>query len=176
MRQCWRMGKLEPEKRTPCSGGTLRPPWSTACQARKTTVGTPRCRQRTRGARVPDAPVVHPRGVIPRAVHELFNMLAAMRLDGVTQTTVLCSYLQIFNDQLYDLLEDGCARCVLASGHWGAALSTGRFALVIRQRAKAPAAHSRAGRQRRGERVGGGRCGVQVSGHGTQCRAAFPAM
>ena len=45
------------------------------------------------------------RGIIPRAVFELFAVLRDAAAEGTT-AVVSCSYLQIYNDKLYDLLAD----------------------------------------------------------------------
>ncbi len=49
------------------------------------------------------------RGIIPRAVFELFNVLKEAAAEG-TSAIVSCSYLQIYNDKLFDLLADRCCR------------------------------------------------------------------
>lgn len=50
-------------------------------------------------------------GVIPRAMHDLFVALEAQQSfatsDPGTKTTVYCSFVQIYNEQLYDMLRDG---------------------------------------------------------------------
>jgi len=48
--------------------------------------------------------VIH-RGIVPRAVCDLFEVLKEAAADG-TSAVVTCSYLQIYNDKLYDLLAD----------------------------------------------------------------------
>ena len=47
----------------------------------------------------------HRRGVIPRAVHDMFKVLNDAAADG-TNAVVSASYLQIYNDKLFDLLAD----------------------------------------------------------------------
>jgi hypothetical protein len=42
-------------------------------------------------------------GLIPRAAHRVFQLAAA---DSELQLTVTCSFLQIYNNQVYDLLRD----------------------------------------------------------------------
>lgn len=53
-------------------------------------------------------------GVIPRAVHDLFVAIQAQQRqqsssssDSRTKTTVYCSFVQIYNEQLFDMLRDG---------------------------------------------------------------------
>lgn len=45
------------------------------------------------------------RGIVPRAVCDLFDVLREASAEG-TSAVVSCSYLQIYNDKLYDLLAD----------------------------------------------------------------------
>lgn len=45
------------------------------------------------------------RGVIPRAVDDLFLLLADHAAEGTT-AIVHCAYMQIYNDKIYDLLQD----------------------------------------------------------------------
>ena len=44
------------------------------------------------------------RGIIPRAVHDIFNGLG--QGDGYVDASVYCSFLQLYNDNVYDLLYD----------------------------------------------------------------------
>ena len=44
-------------------------------------------------------------GIIPRAVDDLFLLLAEHAAEGTT-ATVHCAYMQIYNDKIYDLLQD----------------------------------------------------------------------
>jgi len=53
-------------------------------------------------------------GVIPRAMHDLFVAIQAQQRgqssttsDSSTKTTVYCSFVQIYNEQLFDMLRDG---------------------------------------------------------------------
>jgi len=53
-------------------------------------------------------------GVIPRAMHDLFVAIQAQQRepssaasDPSTKTTVYCSFVQIYNEQLFDMLRDG---------------------------------------------------------------------
>jgi hypothetical protein len=50
---------------------------------------------------------------VPRAVYDLFNFLKEASAEG-TSAVVTCSYLQIYNDKLYDLLADRCVACIVA--------------------------------------------------------------
>ena len=49
-------------------------------------------------------------GIVPRAVRALFDTANAMRDEsdgGVVEMHVYCSFVQIYNEQLYDMLRDG---------------------------------------------------------------------
>lgn len=58
---------------------------------------------RRRGPHSLDNPVSH--GVIPRAVQQLFQDLA-VDMDRGHSFTVLCSFVQIYNERVFDLLQD----------------------------------------------------------------------
>jgi hypothetical protein len=46
-------------------------------------------------------------GIIPRAIDDTFNgILNLCEKDPTTKFTVYCSFLQIYNEKLYDLLQD----------------------------------------------------------------------
>jgi hypothetical protein len=46
-------------------------------------------------------------GVIPRAINDTFNGISTLQTDDPdTKYTVYCSFLQIYNEKLYDLLQD----------------------------------------------------------------------
>mmetsp|Transcript_17033 Transcript_17033/g.26318 ORF Transcript_17033/g.26318 Transcript_17033/m.26318 type:complete len:127 (+) Transcript_17033:500-880(+) len=45
-------------------------------------------------------------GIIPRAIEQLFQGLTAKMADTETSYTVYCSFLQIYNEKLYDLFQD----------------------------------------------------------------------
>lgn len=46
-------------------------------------------------------------GIIPRAIDDIFNgILNLFDKDPNTKFTVYCSFLQIYNEKLYDLLQD----------------------------------------------------------------------
>lgn len=47
------------------------------------------------------------RGVIPRAVNDLFRTLAA-EYDASSEVTVYCSFMQLYNEKIYDLLRERC--------------------------------------------------------------------
>lgn len=44
-------------------------------------------------------------GVIPRAIRHLFALAATLEEEGST-AEIRCSYMQIYNDRLFDLLQD----------------------------------------------------------------------
>jgi kinesin family protein 3/17 len=52
------------------------------------------------------------RGIIPRAIGELFSKLRGGSSNA--QAVVYCSFLQIYNEELYDLLRDPAMRYSLA--------------------------------------------------------------
>lgn len=43
-------------------------------------------------------------GLIPRAVKEIFDFVHNEQSDEVIQLTVYCSFIQIYNENLYDML------------------------------------------------------------------------
>jgi hypothetical protein len=45
------------------------------------------------------------RGVIPRAVNDVFQKLSEL-YDASSEVTVYCSFMQLYNEKLYDLLRD----------------------------------------------------------------------
>ena len=46
-------------------------------------------------------------GIIPRSINFLFNGLNEIQMqNGAKQFTVYCSFLQIYNEKLYDLFQD----------------------------------------------------------------------
>lgn len=47
-------------------------------------------------------------GMIPRAVDDLFEQLQQLGRDGTSTFTVHCSYMQIYNEKLFDLLQVTC--------------------------------------------------------------------
>ena len=49
------------------------------------------------------------RGIVPRAVCDLFAVLRDAAAEG-TSAVVTCSYLHIYNDKLFDLLADRSVR------------------------------------------------------------------
>ncbi len=52
----------------------------------------------------PTATSMH--GVVPRAAHDLFCQLAAKRAEQPgLRARVECSYLELYNERLYDLLQ-----------------------------------------------------------------------
>ena len=45
-------------------------------------------------------------GIIPRAVCEVFARATALAENSpATDVTIICSYLEVYNDHLYDLLQ-----------------------------------------------------------------------
>eukprot|EP00753_Platysulcus_tardus_P012122 PLAT3339.61.p1 GENE.PLAT3339.61~~PLAT3339.61.p1 ORF type:complete len:639 (+),score=219.59 PLAT3339.61:101-2017(+) len=58
-------------------------------------------------------------GIIPRAVRELFTVMAGARDDG-DDVSVECSYMQIYNDRVYDLITDRKLRHALELHEIGA--------------------------------------------------------
>ncbi len=46
-------------------------------------------------------------GVIPRAVHDLFAAIKASSSSAPSTIAVYCSFVQIYNEQLFDMLRDG---------------------------------------------------------------------
>jgi hypothetical protein len=44
-------------------------------------------------------------GIIPRAVVDIFERLSS--LDSDNKSTVYCSFVQVYNEQLFDMLRDG---------------------------------------------------------------------
>jgi len=42
------------------------------------------------------------RGIIPRSIQDLFSQVKKQGL----QVTIFCSFLQIYNEKLFDLLQD----------------------------------------------------------------------
>lgn len=61
----------------------------------------------------------HNWGIIPRAVDDLFLLLAEHAAEGTT-AMVHCAYMQIYNDKIYDLLQDRCVSngCMCARCAW----------------------------------------------------------
>ena len=46
-------------------------------------------------------------GIIPRAIDEIFNGVAdKLDQDSNIKYTIYCSFMQIYNEKLYDLLQD----------------------------------------------------------------------
>lgn len=43
-------------------------------------------------------------GIIPRAIKSLFAKIEALREQGDKKITVSCSYIQLYNEKIYDLL------------------------------------------------------------------------
>jgi hypothetical protein len=52
-----------------------------------------------------DPRVTHHAGVVPRAVHELFTLLNDKTAAEGGKCQVVCSYMEIYNDRLFDLLQ-----------------------------------------------------------------------
>lgn len=48
----------------------------------------------------------HKRGIIPRCISDLFAQIKKQNL----KVTIFCSFLQIYNEKLYDLLQDTYTR------------------------------------------------------------------
>jgi kinesin family protein C1 len=56
-------------------------------------------------------------GVIPRALHTLFQRLVVMQAEGWT-TSVTCQVLEIYNDDVFDLAPDASGTARAAALLW----------------------------------------------------------
>lgn len=45
-------------------------------------------------------------GIIPRTIYKLFGEILESKTESVSNYTIYCSFMQIYNEKLYDLLED----------------------------------------------------------------------
>ena len=45
-------------------------------------------------------------GIIPRAIREVFEIMRKEVLEGGRHYTIYCSFIQIYNEKIYDLLQD----------------------------------------------------------------------
>jgi hypothetical protein len=43
-------------------------------------------------------------GLIPRAIKDLFAAVEVLKSQGTRRVSVSCSYLQLYNEKIYDLL------------------------------------------------------------------------
>lgn len=109
------------------------------------------------GIRLPDNPEKW--GIIPRAVQFLFDRLAnASEEDETFSYSVTCSFLQIYNENLTDLLQDGAGR--------------GNASLQIREESGRGGGRGSSGQRHKdtGSSGGGNEAGGTYGGHRTGVR------
>jgi hypothetical protein len=61
-------------------------------------------KNRSRNSYMQDDPLAY--GIIPRSVTDIFTTAAAEKIEKQMDFTILCSFLQIYNEKIYDLLQD----------------------------------------------------------------------
>ena len=45
-------------------------------------------------------------GLIPRTIRQMFNLIKKEEISEGKNYTVYCSFIQIYNERIYDLLQD----------------------------------------------------------------------